>query len=224
MHEEHRKRLRKKFISNCDAMEKHEILELLLSFAIPRRNTNEQAHALLKQFGSVKDVIDAPMDALQSIGGVGERSAVLIKLVGVLTRLYMEDTSPKSRSLTKDQIGRILMNKFINRTDETLAMVLFNAKMRMIYCDILNKGDIHSVSTSAKDLLELALKYKARYAILAHNHPSGIALPSKNDIEATISLRQMFKPLGILLIDHLIFSENDYVSLADSELGDSIFN
>lgn len=153
MHEEHRKRLRKKFISNCDTMEKHEILELLLSFAIPRRNTNEQAHALLKQFGSVKDVIDAPMDALQSIDGIGERSAVLIKLVGVLTRLYMEDTSPKSRSLTKDQIGRILMNKFINRTDETLAMVLFNAKMKMIYCDILNKGDIHSVSTSAKDLL-----------------------------------------------------------------------
>lgn len=224
MHEEHRKRLRKKFINNCDTMEKHEILELLLSFAIPRRNTNEQAHALLKQFGSVKDVIDAPMDALQSIDGIGERSAVLIKLVGVLTRLYMEDTSPKSRSLTKDQIGRILMNKFINRTDETLAMVLFNAKMKMIYCDILNKGDIHSVSTSAKDLLELALKYKARYAILAHNHPSGIALPSKNDIEATISLRQMFKPLGILLIDHLIFSENDYVSLADSELGDSIFD
>lgn len=59
---------------------------------------------------------------------------------------------------------------------------------------------------------------------MAHNHPSGIALPSKNDIEATISLRQMFKPLGILLIDHLIFSENDYVSLADSGLGDSIFN
>ena len=128
----HRKRLRERFQKGgLRGFLEHEILELLLSFAIPRRNTNEQAHALLKQFGSVKDVIDAPMDALQSIDGIGERSAVLIKLVGVLTRLYMEDTSPKSRSLTKDQIGRILMNKFINRTDETLAIVLFNAKMKM---------------------------------------------------------------------------------------------
>jgi len=210
-------------MDNSDIMEKHEILELLLTYAIPRKNTNEQAHLLLKKFGTIKEILNAPFNLLTSVKGIGPSSALLLKLVGVVVRLYSEENSPKGKMLTKDEIAKVLMNKFVNREEEHVIIALFSAKMKLVYCDFLNSGSIHTVSTEAKDFLELALKYKARYVILAHNHPSGIALPSKDDIETTIYLRNILKPFGILLMDHLIFVDNDYISLADSGLRDEIF-
>ena len=223
MHKDHRKRLRKRFMQNSDFMEKHEILELLLTFSIPRKNTNEQAHSLLNTFGSIKEILDAPFNVLTAVEGIGPTSALFLKLIGVIVRLYLEETSPKGTVLTRDQIAKILMNKFVNREDEHLVIALFSVKMKLLYCDFLNKGNIHTVSTEVKDFLKLALKYKARYVIIAHNHPSGIALPSKEDIETTIYLREILKPFDILLIDHLIFADNDYISLAESGLKNKIF-
>lgn len=223
MHKDHRKRLRKRFIENSDSMEKHEILELLLTFSIPRKNTNEQAHLLLKKFGSIKEILNAPFNLLTSVEGIGPTSALFLKLIGVIVRLYSQETSPKGTVLTKEEIAKVLMSKFVNREEEHVVIALFSAKMKLVYCDFLNSGSIHGVSTEAKDFLELALKYKARYVIIAHNHPSGIALPSKDDIETTIYLRNILKPFGILLMDHLIFVDNDYISLADSGLRDEIF-
>lgn len=210
-------------MENSDSMEKHEILELLLTFSIPRKNTNEQAHLLLKKFGTIKEVLNAPFNLLTSIKGIGPTSALFLKLIGVIVRLYSQETSPKGTVLTKEEIAKVLMSKFVNREEEHVVIALFSAKMKLIYCDFLNSGSIHTVSTEAKDFLELALKYKARYVIIAHNHPSGIALPSKDDIETTIYLRNILKPFGILLMDHLIFVDNDYISLADSGLKDEIF-
>lgn len=204
MHKDHRKRLRKRFIENSDSMEKHEILELLLTFSIPRKNTNEQAHLLLKKFGSIKEILNAPFNLLTSVEGIGPTSALFLKLIGVIVRLYSQETSPKGTVLTKEEIAKVLMSKFVNREEEHVVIALFSAKMKLVYCDFLNSGSIHGVSTEAKDFLELALKYKARYVIIAHNHPSGIALPSKDDIETTIYLRNILKPFGILLMDHLI--------------------
>lgn len=210
-------------MENSDTMEKHEILELLLTFSIPRKNTNEQAHLLLKKFGSIKEILNAPFNLLTSVEGIGPTSALFLKLIGVIVRLYSQETSPKGTVLTKEEIAKVLMSKFVNREEEHVVIALFSAKMKLVYCDFLNSGSIHGVSTEAKDFLELALKYKARYVIIAHNHPSGIALPSKDDIETTIYLRNILKPFGILLMDHLIFVDNDYISLADSGLRDEIF-
>lgn len=210
-------------MENSDSMEKHEILELLLTFSIPRKNTNEQAHLLLEKFGSIKEILNAPFNLLTSVKGIGPTSALFLKLIGVIVRLYSEESSPKGTVLTKEEIAKVLMNKFVNREEEHVVIALFSAKMKLVYCDFLNSGSIHGVSTEAKDFLELALKYKARYVIIAHNHPSGIALPSKDDIETTIYLRNILKPFGILLMDHLIFVDNDYISLADSGLKDEIF-
>ena len=210
-------------MENSDSMEKHEILELLLTFSIPRKNTNEQAHLLLEKFGSIKEILNAPFNLLTSVKGIGPASALFLKLIGVIVRLYSQETSPKGRVLTKEEIAKVLMSKFVNREEEHVVIALFSAKMKLVYCDFLNCGSIHGVSTEAKDFLELALKYKARYVIIAHNHPSGIALPSQEDIETTIYLRSILKPFGILLMDHLIFVDNDYISLADSGLKDEIF-
>lgn len=138
-------------MENSDSMEKHEILELLLTFSIPRKNTNEQAHLLLEKFGSIKEILNAPFNLLTSVKGVGPTSALFLKLIGVIVRLYSEESSPKGTVLTKEEIAKVLMSKFVNLEEEHVVIALFSAKMKLIYCDFLNSGNIHTVLTEAKD-------------------------------------------------------------------------
>lgn len=223
MHEGHRERLKRKFVKyGADSLETHELLEMLLFYGIPRKDTNELAHTLINNFGSLHQVFDAPMSSLLKINGIGESAAILIRLVSKLSRVYAEKSYKTSKRLTKEQIEKIILNKFIGRIKEHVILVLFDAKRNLVFCDVISQGSFSATVIHIREIVELALKFNATKAIVAHNHPSGIALPSKEDIETTIELKNALKLIDVNLVDHIIVADNDYVSIADSELGKQI--
>ena len=224
MHSGHRERLKKKFIKyGADSLETHELLELLLFYGIPRKDTNELAHVLINTFGSLPQVFDATINRLLKINGIGESTAVLIRLVSKLSRVYAEKNyETNNKRLKKEQIEKIILNKFIGRIKEHVVLALFDAKRNLMFCDVISQGSFGSTGVHTRDIIELALKFNATKAIIAHNHPSGIALPSREDIETTVELKNALKLIEVKLVDHIIVADNDYVSIADSELGKQI--
>ena len=224
LHSGHRERLKKKFIKyGADSLETHELLEMLLFYGIPRKDTKELAHNLINTFGSLPQVFDAPMNSLLKVNGIGESTAILIRLVSKLSRVYAEKNyKTNNKRLTKEQIEKIILNKFIGRIKEHVVLALFDAKRSLVFCDVISQGSFSSTGVHIRDIIELALKFNATKAIIAHNHPSGIALPSREDIETTIELKNALKLVDVKLVDHIIVADNDYVSIADSELGKQI--
>lgn len=218
MHEGHRSRLKKKFLLNdMDYFEDHEALELILFYAIPRKNTNEVAHNLLKKFGSLDKILDAPIKILQEVEGVGESAAILIKSISSVIRIYLERKySDSNNCLPLPKLNDRLMLKFTSRTEEMIAVALLDAKGKLIYDGIVAKGSVNSVDIYVRKIIELIVLYNASSLIMAHNHPSGLALPSESDVESTKRLNVIFKIMNVKFLDHIIVADGDYVSLKES--------
>lgn len=214
-HGGHRERLRKKFLmGDIDSLEDHEILELALFYAIPRKNTNETAHELLNKFGSVSAVFDAPINALKEVKGIGENAAIFIKLVCSLTRLYHEKKySSDKKCLSLDEISNLLMHKFIGRNEEAVAIVLLDAKGKILFDGVINKGSVNGVDLYVRKMIELVTLYNASSLVMAHNHPSGIAVPSPEDLKSTEKIYDLFRTMSVSLLDHIIVADEDYISL-----------
>ena len=214
-HGGHRERLRKKFLrGDIDGLEDHEILELALFYAIPRKDTNEIAHELLNHFGSVSAIFDAPINALKEVKGIGENVALFIKLICSLTRLYYErkyDDDKKCPST--EEINQLLLRKFIGRNEEAVAIVLLDAKGKILFEGIINKGSVNGVDLYIRKMIELVTLYNASSLIMAHNHPSGIAVPSPDDLKSTEKIYDLFKSMCVTVLDHIIVADNDYISL-----------
>ena len=218
MHEGHRSRLKKKFLLNdMDYFEDHEALELILFYAIPRKNTNDVAHNLLKKFGSLDKILDAPIKILQEVEGVGESAAILIKSISSIIRIYLERKYSGSENyLSLKDLSDKLMLKFTSRLEEVVAIALVDAKGKLIYDGIVNKGSVSAVEIYARKIIELIVLYNASGVMLAHNHPSGFALPSSDDIETTKKLSDILKSMKVELLDHIIVADGDYISLRES--------
>lgn len=225
MHDKHRERLRKKYLKvGADGLEKHELLELYLFYSIPRRNTNDIAHNLINKFGSLSGVLDAPFNIIKQVDGIGEKSAILIKLWSDLYRIYLEDkNSVKSKKMTNEIISEMIKVKFIGRNNENVALILLNSKMELLFFDIIKEGSFNSVMINCEDFIKKSISYNCAYAIVAHNHPSGKAYPSSADIEMTIKLRNAFELINVKLIDHFIVTDNDCVSLFETDLREDLF-
>ena len=218
MHEGHRSRLKKKFLLNdMDYFEDHEALELILFYAIPRKNTNDVAHNLLKKFGSLDKILDAPIKILQEVEGVGESAAILITSISSIIRIYLERKYSGSENyLSLKDLSDKLMLKFTSRLEEVVAIALVDAKGKLIYDGIVNKGSVSAVEIYARKIIELIVLYNASGVMLAHNHPSGFALPSSDDIETTKKLSDILKSMKVELLDHIIVADGDYISLRES--------
>lgn len=223
-HSGHRQRMRKKFIENgLDIFEMHEVLELLLFYAVPMKNTSILAHRLLNEFGSLSAVFDSPIDVLMDFG-LTETQAVFLKLMPGISRLYLEDKHNNTKKIINpDSVGEYIIGKFIGREEENVLALLLDAKGKEVYCGIISKGSINSTNVPIRKIVDLAMRYNAKSVILAHNHPSGVALPSKEDIDTTINVKNALELIGVMLVDHYIVADNDCVSLALSGIGESIF-
>ena len=220
MHKDHRKRLRKKFMLAPDIMENHELLELLLTYSIPRKDTNVLAHDLIKRFGSISGIFDSSFDALKSVDGIGDATALFLKIISNTIRYYSEDKyKPRKKILNTEEVAQILFNKFVCRSEECIALALFNPKKRLVFCDIVSKGSISSVNLYSRDLLKLVVNFDTKYAVIAHNHPSGLALPSNEDLATTTMVKNLLRTVDVTLLDHVIISSDDYVCLSQSKLG-----
>ena len=223
-HSGHRDRVRKKFIDNgFDGFEPHEVLEMYLFYAIPRKDTNPLAHKLLNRYITISGVCDAPLDELMNDFSLSRSAAVFLKMLPQMSRLYIQSKTSNDNVIDYEHMGECFVNMFIGRTEECVALILGDAKGKLLFSDIIIKGALSSTSAPTRKIVDIALRHNAKCAFLAHNHPSGSALPSSADITATRLIKETLLSVGIDLVDHFIVTTDDYVSLAQSELCGGIF-
>lgn len=220
VHDGHRQRKKEQFrMHGLDAFADHEVLELLLYYAIPRRDTNPVAHRLMERFGSLDGVFSATVEELEEVEGMGKNAATLLALWMPLYRRVR--TKPKAKETvlnSTEQAGQYFMDLFFGMRREELYEACLDAKGKLLACCRIAEGGVDAVNISTRRLVENALKCGASAVILAHNHPSGIALPSPDDNTTTLALWDALRAVGIPLIDHIIVADEDYVSLHDNGL------
>lgn len=218
-HAGHRKKLRERFLKEgLDSFETHNVLEFMLFYAIPRKDTNEIAHDLIKHFGSFSGVIDAPLNELLKIEGIGENAAVFIKSIGAFCRRYYDDKIKDRKFLdTVPKLVDFLRPKFLGRTTELVYLLCLDQSCKLLNCSILFEGAFNRANIQPRAVVEYALKYNAPGVVIAHNHPMSVALPSNEDTATTYSLIKALRPLEITLVDHIIVDQyNDFLSYSDS--------
>ncbi len=227
LHKKHRDRVRKEFLEHGfpDDVAPHKLLEMLLFFSIPRKDTNEIAHLLLEEFGSVSGVFEAETTDLLKVDGIGENSAALIKLILPLLRKYQsEKSSVKHKYTNMDEICDFLIKKYFGYKSEVFMVTSFDNDGYMISCDKLSEGDMSSVGVSIREIVQVVLKRNAACVVISHNHTSGNALPSDADIEMTKSLKITLQQMGVKLLDHIIVVTDDCVSMLQSRKFRDIFD
>lgn len=215
-HKEHRDRVRKEFLSRGFDGEtpKHKILEMLLFYAIPRKDTNILAHKLLEHFGSFSGIFEADVNELMKIDGIGESAAAFLKLMLPVIRTYVTEKRQKPNKVkSMDEIGDMLMEKYIGIKNEVFSIMSFNSKGEVCGFDFLSSGDVASVGITSRMVVETALKRNAVGLVLCHNHPGGVATPSTADLNVTRMINDVLKQININFIDHIIVCDDDYVSL-----------
>lgn len=211
-HTDHRKRLRKRFTDEgLENFSDHQILELLLFYAIPRRDTNVIAHRLIKQFGSLSAVFDAGIDELTGAGGLSQNTAVLIKLIPPLSRAYLTDRDVRYPSFDDpEKLGRYLVRRFAGCTHEKLTVLYFNNRGGCIGEADVSEGTVCSADFPARRIAELGYRKNAAYFVLAHNHPDGDPIPSEEDLAVTEMCSDLFSRLGMPLAEHYITGGNRF--------------
>ena len=220
IHEGHRSRMKKRFLRyGLSGFDDHNVLELLLFYAQPRQDTNATAHRLMETFGSLDGVFEAPPEALMSVKGVGENAAALIRLVPEAARRYrIAKEAPGDILSSTEAAGRFLIPRFMSCTEETVYLVCMDSRLKVIDCRRLGSGSTVSAQLSIRQIVQTALMQNATAAILAHNHTSGIALPSAEDERTTLQVRDALALVGVSLVDHIIVAGEDFISLADDGL------
>lgn len=219
IHDGHRKRIREQFMEEgfSENTPPHKVLELLLFYSIPRRDTNELAHKLIERFGSVAGVLDAPEEQLLKIEGISENTVCLLKLIMPVARSYINDKEKTGRQIyTLGNAADYLFNKFMGLTVETVYLLCLDNRLRILDCPMLSQGDEISVSVSTRMVAEQVFKTKATSVMLGHNHPKGFAFPSAADVKVTTDIATALTHLGINFLDHIIVADGEYVSMAQS--------
>ena len=219
IHDGHREKMRQRFLrGGLDAFADHEALELLLYYAIPRRDTNPVAHALMERYGSLSAVLSAPAEDLQRVEGVGESAAVLLRLVAPLCRkARLAEAAGEERVLnSSERAGAYLLECFEGEKNEAVYQLCLDRKGKLLACKRLAEGDVASADLNIRKVVETALLTSASAVILAHNHPSGVAVPSSSDEAATRQVAEALRTIGVRLVDHIVVADRDFVSMADS--------
>ena len=225
MHEDHRKRVRKRFVdAGLQSFPPHNVLELLLFYSIPRQDTNEIAHRLMNHFGSLTGVLDAPMEELCKVKGIGENSATHIMLVSQLAKRYFAEQAQEKQSFDSSAaLHTYVISLFAGEKNETAFMLCLNNACQLQHCCQVSLGTKYAVSLDNRTLLETAFRYNATKVVLAHNHSNGLASPSTNDISRTESAAKLFGGVQIQLLDHLIVAGGECFSMANHPKFSRIF-
>lgn len=220
VHDGHRQRLKDRFLRDgLDNFEEHQVLELLLFYCIPRRDTNTLAHDLIDRFGSLSRVLEASVEELTEISGISTNGATLLKLITALGRYYQINCAMREKILNDiDDCGNYLTPFFHGRQNETVFLLCLDAKCKVLACEKVGEGGINSAGVPVRQIVETALRANATTTILAHNHPSGLAFPSREDIQTTRRVAAALDTVEVQLTDHIIVADDDWISLAQSGL------
>ena len=222
MHDGHRQRLKERFrLEGLDNFDEVQVLELLLFYCIPRVDTNPLAHRLLERFGSLSQVMETPAAELERVEGMGSNAATFLNLITSVGRYYLVNRSAQNTILnTTEKCGHYLCSHFYGRRNETVFLLCLDAKCKLLCCREIGEGSVNSASISVRRIVETALAANATSVVLAHNHPSGIATPSAEDVLTTRRLATALQTVEVVLADHIVVADDDFVSLVQSGLHD----
>lgn len=219
LHSAHRRRVKERFLKHgLDNFDDHLVLELLLYYAIPRMDVNELAHILINRFGGLHKVLDASLEDLLKVPGVGENTAVLLKLIPQISRRYLISQENERNKVSLDSskaAGKYIVPLFYSERDEVVFLLCLDNRNRIISCKPLCRGDVNYAAISIRKIVEYALRDNAAGVIIAHNHINNFAEPSKEDIEVSKDILNALKSVEIRLVDHIIVAGNDYISMLE---------
>ena len=218
VHDGHRQRLKQRFLeTGLDSFTEVQTLELLLFYAIARKDTNPIAHALLDRFGSLAQVLDAPVTELSKVPGIGENAALLLRLSKEMGRRYLVSRTGQVTILSSlEECASYIVPYFYGRELETVFLLCLDAKCKVLCCKEIGEGSVNATEISVRKIVEMALAFNASSVVLAHNHPSGLAIPSEQDLLTTKRIAMALGTIDVTLADHIIVADDDYVSLAQS--------
>ena len=219
-YKDHRKRLKKKFSeSGVAAFHDYEVLELLLSYAIPRKDVKPLAKELLREFGTLKGIMDAEKDSLEKVKGVGTNTAILIKLIKEMGILYLKEKAKEKPQITCTRELLDYCKTYMGGLkDERFCVIYLDAQNRLTDIETIQEGIVNQAVVYPRKVLENALKQKASAVILVHNHPSGHVKPSDADIRLTKTIQETARILDIIVHDHVIIGENRFFSFREEGL------
>ncbi|NCA92412.1 hypothetical protein EOM82_04075 [bacterium] len=209
----HRERMRNLVREKgLDALAPHQVIEFLLFTAVPRKDTKKIAYALLNKFGSLDGILSASELELKSVSGMTENAVVLLRYLPDFFNYYQKFRFKERPVLSAQDILPYLLTLFDKETEEVLYLVCLDIKQRLIHSDLIAGGTSLSVQSSAKKIVETAMRHRAKSVIIAHNHPSEILSPSEEDIKSTFSLGALLDSLDIKLLDHIIIGNRSAYS------------
>lgn len=198
----------------------HQALEMLLFFSIPRKDTNSTAHYLINHFGSLNSVLEAPIEQLTEIKGVGEHSALLLHLVCEIIRRYecgqLQAHHNREKLNSVSRISEYFIPRFIGETEEILLVAFVDTAGSVISCEEMNRGSASTVSICYDRIIRRMFLLNAASIVMAHNHPSGQLEPSHEDIEATIHMKNILDICGKSFLDHCIVANGQTCSIFNS--------
>lgn len=217
-HKGHRAKVKSRYlVSGLNGMAPHNILELLLFFGIPYKDTNEIAHELINRFGSFSGVLEAKPNELMKVKGMTENAAILINMILPLYKQYAIDINSKNPCYdSSEKLAEYIRNLLLDTNDERVFAICFDYRRCLLGYKIIGEGDIISSAVDYRRFAEILLETKANSVIIAHNHPHGITSPSNNDIEATKEMFRFANTMKVRLLDHIIVNDNSYLSMAET--------
>ena len=216
-HAGHRQRMKERFLrSGLGGFADHEVLELLLFYAIPRQNTNLLAHRLLERFGSLHGVMDASVEELVQVEGMGKGAATLISLLSHTCRRLDKSRAGEVASMkNRGDSRRYCVQLLRGRKEEHFYVVCLNAQMQVLGNALISQGTVDEVQAYPRQVAAAVMRFNARFAVLCHNHPGGNVLPSQQDMKVTRSLGELCSQLSVTLLDHVIVTEDDSFSMLE---------
>ena len=214
----HRERVKDRFRKEgLDNFEPVHALELILFYALPQKNTKPLARALMDHFGSYTAVMEASHTELEAVPGIGPGIATYLNLFAAAGRYYQVEKSRQETIL--DDVGKYgdyLMRRFYGRRVETVFLLCMDAKCKVLGCQLVGEGDVNSANIPIRRMVEIALATNATSVVLAHNHPSGLAVPSREDVLTTRKLAAALGAMDITLLDHVVVADEDFVSMVQA--------
>lgn len=216
LHKDHRQRVRSRYLKEgAGAMADHNIVELLLFFGIPYKDTNDIAHELIERFGDLNGVLEAPFEELVKVRGVGENAATLITLVHDISGIYNER---RILSVNEDNEQNDYKNfislKYAGETKEMVYLVCLDSQGKIQRCVKICDGTPDSVTIDNRVIMETVIRFDSKNVVIAHNHANGFAVPSVADVTATRNIIPLLSGIGVNLVDHVIVSPDDVFSMA----------
>ncbi len=218
-HGGHRQRMKDRYAATgFDGMAGHEILELLLFYAIPQQDTNPLAHRLMEEFGSLAGVLDASVEDLMQVEGIGQHAATLISMMPKLQRAYQTDLLRTRTIINTSELAKEYCRALLScMTNEAFYVISLDNKSKVLNTKKICEGTIDEVSFYPRVVLETIFRSNGKKAILCHNHPSGIMKPSDLDIHATLEIKKVLDSVDIQLVDHIIVGRDSAVSMAENQ-------